>query len=234
MQTIRAKISPSPVMFPSHRPTARKPCINRIMQGPDASFWQERFERGDTPWDRGGPSPQGLAWLDSGRLAPCRIIVPGCGSGWEVAELAGRGFDVTGIDLAPAACDRARSLLKAHGLRARIEQADALDWRPGSTVDAVFEQTCLCAMHPSHWRRYARAIEGWIRPGGSLCALFMQRPRPSAVDEGRIEGPPYHCDIAAMQLLFPPGRWAWPEPPLQKVLHPAGWHELAARLVRPG
>ena len=94
------------------------------MAGPDASFWQERFERGDTPWDRGGPSPQLLAWLDAGRLAPCRIIVPGCGSGWEVAELARRGFDVTGIDLALAACDRARSLT------APIR--DNLDVRPSS------------------------------------------------------------------------------------------------------
>jgi hypothetical protein len=62
--------------------------------------------------------------------------------------------------------------------------------------------------------------------------MFMQRPRASAVDEGRIEGPPYHCDVTAMHLLFSSEAWAWPEPPLPKVAHPAGWHELAACLQR--
>lgn len=209
-----------------------KPCINRGMHGPDAAFWQERFERGDTPWDRGGPSPQLLAWVDSGRLAPCRIIVPGCGSGWEVAELARRGFGVTGIDLAPAACDRARSLLKAHGLRARIEQADALDWRPDSTVDAVFEQTCLCAMHPSHWRRYEASLAEWTRPGGSLFAMIAQRPRPGAIEEGLIEGPPYHCDINAMRMLFDDARWSWPSPPYPRSTHPNGMHEFGLVIGR--
>ena len=52
------------------------------MSGPTPSFWQERFEKQETRWDRGAPSPQLLAWLDSGALLPCRIAVPGCGGGW--------------------------------------------------------------------------------------------------------------------------------------------------------
>ncbi|MDE2502225.1 MAG: thiopurine S-methyltransferase, partial [Burkholderiales bacterium] len=61
------------------------------MAGPTSDFWQQRFEAGQTPWDRGGASAQLMAWLDAGALAPCRIAVPGCGAGWEVAELARRG-----------------------------------------------------------------------------------------------------------------------------------------------
>ena len=38
------------------------------MPGPDRQFWQDRFERGQVPWDRGGPGPQLLAWLDDGTL----------------------------------------------------------------------------------------------------------------------------------------------------------------------
>ncbi len=204
------------------------------MPGPDAAFWQQRFESGDTPWDRGAPSPQLLRWLEGGTLASCRIAVPGCGSGWEVAELARRGFDVTAIDVAPAACERTRARTQAVGGRVQVIQADVLEWRPHEPFDAVFEQTCLCAIHPFRWLEYARSIRAWIRPGGSLWALFMQRPRPAAIDEGRIEGPPYHCDVSALHLLFPVAEWGWPEPPLAKVSHPAGWHELAARLIRRG
>jgi len=86
------------------------------MAGPSTDFWQERFEKKQTGWDCGAPSPQLLAWLDSGALQPCRIAVPGCGSGWEVAELAKRGFEVVGIDYTPAAVERTRVLLSAQGL----------------------------------------------------------------------------------------------------------------------
>jgi hypothetical protein len=58
------------------------------MAGPDVEFWQGRFETSRTAWDRGAASPQLLAWLEAGALRASRICVPGCGSGWEVAELA--------------------------------------------------------------------------------------------------------------------------------------------------
>jgi SAM-dependent methyltransferase len=200
--------------------------------GPDAAFWQQRFESGDTPWDRGAPSPQLLRWLDEASLRPCRIAVPGCGSGWDAVELARRGFSVTAVDLVPAACDRTRARAHAAGVSLEVVQSDMLAWRPPEPFDAVFEQTCLCAIHPFHWSGYAGSMRAWIRSDGALWALFMQRPRASAIDEGRVEGPPYHCDISAMQLLFPAADWAWPEPPLVKVPHPAGWHELGACLRR--
>lgn len=202
------------------------------MQGPDAGFWSARFDSGDTPWDRGGPSPQLLAWLDSGVLRPCRIAVPGCGSGWEVVELARRGFDVTGIDFAESACRRVSGLLAAAGLHAELVRADVLAFRPDGPFDAVYEQTCLCAMHPTMWRRHEASLAAWLRPGGRLLALFAQRPRPAAVEEGRIEGPAYHCDVNAMRMLFEDDRWDWPVPPYARVSHPSGFHELGMVLGR--
>ena len=204
------------------------------MTGPDAPFWQARFEAGDTPWDRGEASGQLLDWLDAGSLKPCRIAVPGCGSGWEVAELARRGFEVVAVDYTEAACGRTSSRLAASGLSAEVVRADALDWRPDRPFDAVYEQTCLCAMHPVLWRRYEASLAAWLRPGGSLHALFVQRPRPRAVDEGLIEGPAYHCDINAMRMLFDEARWVWPGPPYVRVPHPSGFHELGMVIGRRG
>ena len=50
--------------------------------------------------------------------------------------------------------------------------------------------------------------------------LAMQIRRESAAS-GRIEGPPYHVDIAAVRALFPADQWSWPEPPYPAVKHPA-------------
>ncbi len=107
------------------------------MAGPTQVFWQERFENNETGWDRGGSSPQLLAWLDSGELQPCRIAVPGCGSGWEVAELARRGFEVVGIDYTAAAVERTRALVDAQGVPAVVVQADVLSYLPAQKFDAI-------------------------------------------------------------------------------------------------
>jgi 2-polyprenyl-3-methyl-5-hydroxy-6-metoxy-1,4-benzoquinol methylase len=202
------------------------------MAGPKQEFWQERFEKNETGWDRGSASPQLLNWLGSGALQPCRIAVPGCGSGWEVAELAGRGFDVTGIDYTAAAVEKTRALLFGRTLEAEVLQADVLTHQPQTLFDAIYEQTCLCAIHPEYWIQYAKQLHAWLKPEGSLWVLFMQMMRPAATEQGLIVGPPYHCDINGMRALFPESQWVWPKPPYAKVAHPSLSHELALRLVR--
>jgi SAM-dependent methyltransferase len=202
------------------------------MAGPDAAFWQARFETGTTPWDRGAASPQLLRWRDEGVFtAGSTVLVPGCGSGWEVAELAAAGVAVTGLDYAAAAVDRSKQHLAERGLQAQVLQADVLQWSPTAPVDAVYEQTCLCALHPDHWTAYAAQLHAWLKPGGRLLALFMQAPAAGAPD-GFVTGPPYHCDIHAMRALFPSSRWSWPKPPYARVGHPLGAHELALALTR--
>ena len=202
------------------------------MQGPTLSFWQQRFEAGNVPWDRGQSSPQLGAWLAAGVLRPGHsVIVPGCGSGYEVAALAAAGCKVTALDYAPAAVQLTRQRLCETGQQAEIHCADVLQWSPDAACDAVYEQTCLCALHPDQWTHYAAQLRAWVRPGGVLCGLFMQVRRDSA-GQGMIEGPPYHCDINAMRSLFRSSHWEWPKPPYAAVAHPRGWAELAVVLTR--
>jgi len=201
------------------------------MAGPTREFWEKRFAEGNMPWDRGEASPQLGAWLAAGALKPCRILVPGCGSGYEVAALAAAGFEVTALDYAPVAIERTRKLLDAGNLEAELFEADALAWQPARAFDAIYEQTCLCALYPDQWRAYADQVHRWLAPAGRLYALFVQMPRPGAA-EGAIQGPPYHCDINAMRALFPEPLWSWPKPPYPRTSHPQGLAELAVVLER--
>jgi SAM-dependent methyltransferase len=205
------------------------------MPGPDLSFWQDHFVRGVTPWDRGEANPQLEQWLEERALNPVDlggpIAVPGCGSGHEVVALARRGFDVLAIDYAPAACTATQARLDAQGARARVVCADVLSWMPEAPVAAIYEQTCLCALHPDDWTRYAQALHAWLRPGGLLLLLAMQVPRPGAA-VGLIEGPPYHVDVNALRALFDGRRWLWQKPPYARVPHPNGSNELALVLTR--
>lgn len=191
------------------------------MAGPTAAFWQEHFEKGRTPWDRGGASPQLQAWIAQGVLqAGQRVLVPGCGRGWEVAALAALGAEVTAVDIAPAALEACANQLKEAGLSATLVEADLLQWQPAQPFDRIYEQTCLCAIHPDLWVDYAGRLHDWLRPGGQLALLAVQALRPAA-QEGVVEGPPYHLDINAVRALFPASRWQWPRPPYPRVLPPA-------------
>lgn len=201
------------------------------MAGPTVEFWQSRFVEQSTPWDRGEAGPLLKGWLASDLIAGQTVLVPGCGSGWEVVACARAGLQTIGIDYAPAAVARTRARLYDAALTAEVVEADVLAWRPPQPVDAVYEQTCMCALHPDHWLRYAAQLHDWLKPGGRLFAMWMQKPRPGAA-EGRIEGPPYHCDIHAMRALLPDARWAWPKPPYSRVPHPSDAFELGVVLIR--
>lgn len=187
-------------------------------------FWDVRYGHGVTPWDRGGSNPALVRWLDRDELEPCRILVPGCGRGYEVVELASRGFDVTAVDLAPTAIESVARRLEAAGLSASLIEADYFRWTPDSPFDAVYEQTSLCALLPAQWPGYVNCLRHWLTPGGRLYALFMQTNRPG--------GPPFHCDIGSMKALFSPAAWRWPSVEPAKVDHSPGFYELATVLGR--
>ncbi|HEX6827367.1 MAG TPA: methyltransferase domain-containing protein [Burkholderiales bacterium] len=193
-------------------------------QNDPTRFWEERYRSATTHWDRGGTSPALLEWLEQGALTPSRILVPGCGRGYEALELARRGFEVVALDFAPSAVRHLRDELLRAGLRAEVHEADVLAWTAEHPFDAIYEQTCLCALPPKTWARYEEQLRGWLRPGGRLLALFMQTHK-----EG---GPPYHCDPGAMRGLFAELHWEWSGAPFCEVPHPAGFYELSTILTR--
>ncbi len=190
------------------------------------SHWEEKYRAQTIPWDRGAASPALLDWLQDGALPPGRILVPGCGHGHEALELAQRGFQVTALDIAPTALAHLAAQLHAAGVDAERVCADALAWQPAQAFDAIYEQTCLCALDPDHWTAYERQLFAWLRPGGKLFALFMQT--------GKAGGPPYHCAVPDMHTLFAAARWQWPQSELTRIEHPNGLFEYAAVLTRLG
>jgi len=130
-------------------------------------FWDERFRDGVTPWDAGGVPPALRDWL-KGQTSGMRILVPGCGSGYEIRLFAERGDDVLGIDFSDAALDTARR--KLGQLAGRVRKADffQLDLAP---FDLVYERTFLCAMPRSFWSRWGRKVAELVRPGGRLAGF---------------------------------------------------------------
>ncbi len=166
------------------------------------NFWENFYQTENIGWDRGATSLNLLNWLDNGDLSPCRILVPGCGNGYEVLTLAEKGFEVVAVDIAPSAVTNLQKALKDNQLIAEVIQSDffSLDFS-ANPFDAIYEQTCLCALQPSEWSRFEQWLYQSLKPAGKLYSQFMQTHQ-----EG---GPPFHCDMDEMRQLFSDERWQW-------------------------
>ena len=186
--------------------------------------WEKRYLEGRTAWDRGEPSPALALGLAEMPAPPARVLIPACGRGYEIAELARRGYDVTGVDFSPSAVADLRRLLDTRQIEACVVAHDLFDWEADEPFDVIYEQTALCALEPAKWSDYAERLYRWIQPGGILIGAFMQTHR-----EG---GPPWHCSLATVESLFPETRWEWLTRRDQTIRHPSGLKELAIYLKR--
>ena len=76
--------------------------------------WEERYQTGDMPWEKGEPSP-GLVDFLAGHpeLPKGTVCVPGCGTGHDVRACAMAGFSAYGYDLAPSAIRLSKAKTKA-------------------------------------------------------------------------------------------------------------------------
>lgn len=106
-----------------------------------------------------------------------QVLELGCGTGEDAVWLAQRGIQVTATDAAPAMIEVARRKVDTAGLAGRVELArldlnDAPAWAPGRTFDGVLSNfgalNCLADRHP-----IARALAGWLRPGGRAALVVM-------------------------------------------------------------
>lgn len=161
------------------------------------AFWDERYRAGFTPWDARGVPAALVRFVDAARPGR-RVLVPGCGSAYEAGFLHGRGFEVTAIDIAPAALARAREVLGDAVADRVLRQADFFTLE--LEVDWIYERALLCALPYRLWPEYVAAAGRLLPAGGVLAGFFFIR---NGDDEPR-RGPPFAAHRAEIEGLFAP------------------------------
>jgi SAM-dependent methyltransferase len=142
-------------------------------------FWDTRFRDGVTPWDAGRAPRKLEIWLRD-KKSPQKVLIPGCGTGYEVRLFAEHGHDVLAIDFSDAAIEAAqRELGSLSGL---VKKADFFGLQDGP-FDLVYERAFLCALPRAVWPRWASRVAELVRPGGELAGFFYIDDNP--------RGPPF-------------------------------------------
>lgn len=154
-------------------------------------FWDRRFQAATIPWDA-GRVPGALRAFARDWRGGRRVLIPGCGTGWEARHLAEQGWDVTAIDFSHEAVAAARTTLGPFA--DCVAQADFFVFDPGEPFDVVYERTFLCAMPRRTWPRYAVRMARLLAPGGALAGFFFYSAEP--------KGPPFGTSDAELTALL--------------------------------
>lgn len=163
-------------------------------------FYKFAYAVGFTPWERAGSAnragfEQLLAREESEHGGPGRALDLGCGAGIHSVELAGRGWDVTGVDAVPRALTRARERAAQHDLGIRFIEADVTRLDP-ATVGGEFafflDLGCFHGLNPEQRAATGRSVTAVAAPDATLLTLAFQPgklppPLPRGADRADVE-----------------------------------------------
>ncbi len=162
----------------------------------DAGYWNSRYENHQTGWDIGSPSTALITYCSQLTNRAIRILIPGCGNGYEAGWLLENGFtDITLIDIAPTLTAALSEKYKAYaGKQLHVITGDFFTL--SGTYDLIIEQTFFCALDPSLRNAYAAKMHSLLAPGGKLMGVLFNREF-----EG---GPPFGGNNKEYESVFSP------------------------------
>ncbi len=161
----------------------------------DAGYWEHRYQTGATQWDVGYATPPITEYFEQITNKEARILVPGAGLGWEVAELWRSGFKNTWyLDLAGAPAEAFIKRLPEFPQK-QILLEDFFSHQ--HQYDFIFEQTFFCSLEPAQRPAYAAKMHELLQPGGKLVGVLFNEPLNS-------DHPPFGGNSEEYRKIFSP------------------------------
>lgn len=202
-RTLKAPVAPAPGQrMPVRRPAkvlprpAGMPAAAREMW---TRLYDETPARG-LPWGKMKPFPPLVRLVESGWLHPPGPILDiGCGVGSNAFWLAGLGFQVTGVDIAPGAIARAELARPSPGAnpKFRVDDVLASNLRTASHRGAV-DVGCFQTLPPRTRRTYSARLARLLVAGAPLVLFWVGR------EESGAWGPPHRLSVTEVTETFEP------------------------------
>lgn len=157
-------------------------------------FWNVRYASGRTPWDQGGVPPRLARYLVAERLAGKKVLIPGCGSGHEIAAFVQAGADVTAIDFSSTAVTKTRARLPRE-IASQVIEGDFFKHPfEAASFDLIYERTFLCALEPALWPDVSKRLAELLVGTGKLVGFYFYGDKE--------DGPPFGLEPTEAVKLF--------------------------------
>jgi SAM-dependent methyltransferase len=161
----------------------------------DQTYWNTRWEKGDTGWDIGYAAPAITEYMSKYPNKHAEILIPGCGNAYEAEWLATHGFtNITLIDIAPKAVARLKEKFQ------KIAEVKVLCedfFQHQAKYDLIIEQTFFCAIPPVKRKEYVEKAASLLKPHGKIVGVLFGK----SFDQ---PGPPFGGGAYEYKLLFEP------------------------------
>lgn len=204
----------------------------------DAEFWDDRYSGSEALWSG---HVNAVVRDEATDLPPGRALDVGCGEGGDALWLAGRGWEVLGVDVSQVALGRAVAHARATGMAERVtfEHRDLLAWSPpAETYDLVV--AAFVHLAGDTRREVYAALASAVAPGGTF---LVAAHHPN--DVGVVPRPPHpELFYTAEDLVadLPGGEGAWkvvtaearPRPGSHPDGHEVTLHDTVLRARRLG
>lgn len=138
----------------------------------DEKFWDQRWQSNDIGWDIGYAAPVLTELIDQIEDKNIAILIPGCGSAYEVDYLLEKGFkNITIIEISETIYHQLEEKYK--GKNIKIIHGDFFDLN--QAFDIILEQTFFCALAP-YWRpRYVWKMFNLLNIRGKLQGVLFDK-----------------------------------------------------------
>lgn len=137
-------------------------------------YWNDLYKKNDIGWDVGKASSPLAAYIDQLTNKDVKILIPGCGNGYEAEYLLKSGFtDITLIDIAPALTEQLKERFKNNEDHIHIITGDFFEHT--GEYDLILEQTFLSALDPSLREAYANQLNNLLKPGGKVAGVLFSK-----------------------------------------------------------
>jgi SAM-dependent methyltransferase len=134
--------------------------------------WDANYRLGHPPlWDAGIPSGELRRVVEDGTIRACRVVELGCGSGTDAVYLAGQGFDVTAVDIAPSALSQAAQKAQKANVHVKWLLADVLRPPQLEPFDFIYDRGCYHEVRAQNLAAYLETLRRLSHPGTRFILL---------------------------------------------------------------
>jgi len=137
----------------------------------DKEIFEQIYEE-KAVWTETEPPLELLNLINSGKIAPCRVLDAGCGAGFYSIYMAKKGFDVTGIDISENAIRTAKENAIKHKVKIEFIPMDISDLdKLKVKFDFIFEWALLHHIAPEIRKKYIIKLKSILNSGGKYLSV---------------------------------------------------------------